>query len=338
MKRISILLLAVLLFTLSLAQVSQFPQVYYYGADPGNPELIIRSSNSSSSSAITELSLTAKIGADELFTNSSDPQEMNWVRVSLPSTSSTNNSPYYGYLRCNEFYGKINQTNNYATVNTISQPLGVRTCAGCVSTYVTSAGQNIYYGKNSILALTGNSSFVNSEMWYEIYLPNGTGGAPMAFSQTTGWVKGVSLAFPSAQSYKIIGGRVCISGSICDFGGNVNQATISYIGLGTTRSGSGSFEYKVPTNWIGTLTCTHPSYNTSSPTSISVFASNHNYSNNFLMSNTTPCTTPNAPTISSCSGASTNSFTANWSSVVGATKYYLDVSTNSSFSSLLLKL
>jgi hypothetical protein len=67
MKRISILLLAVLLFTLSLAQVSQFPQVYYYGADPGNPELIIHSSNSSSSSAITELSLTAKIGADAVI-------------------------------------------------------------------------------------------------------------------------------------------------------------------------------------------------------------------------------------------------------------------------------
>jgi len=332
MKRISILLLAVLLFTLSLAQVSQFPQVYYYGADSGNPELIIHSSNSSSSSAITELSLTAKIGADALFTNSSDPYEMNWVRVSLPSTSSSNNSPNYGYLRCNEFYGKINSTNNYATVNTTSTPLGVRTCAGCTSTYVTSGGQSIWYGKNSILALTGSTS----SGWYEIYLPNGTGGYPMAFSQPTGWVNGQYLSFPSSQSYKIIGGRVCNGSGNCTIIGNVNQATITYSGLGTTRSGSGSYEYKVPTNWNGTLTCSHPSYNTSSPTSISVFASNHNYSNNFLMSNTTPCTTPNAPTISSCSGASTNSFTANWSSVVGATKYYLDVSTNSSFSPLLL--
>ena len=50
---------------------------------------------------------------------------------------------------------------------------------------------------------------------------------------------------------------------------------------------------------------------------------------------TTSCTTPNAPTISTCSGANTNSFTANWSTVAGATNYYLDVSTNSSFSSFV---
>jgi len=328
MKRISILLLAVLLFTLSLAQVSQFPQVYYYGADSGNPELIIHSSNSSSSSAITELSLTAKIGADALFTNSSDPYEMNWVRVSLPSTSSSNNSPNYGYLRCNEFYGKINSTNNYATVNTTSTPLGVRTCAGCTSTYVTSGGQSIWYGKNSILALTGSTS----SGWYEIYLPNGTGGYPMAFSQPTGWVNGQYLSFPSSQSYKIIGGRVCNGSGNCTIIGNVNQATITYSGLGTTRSGSGSYEYKVPTNWNGTLTCSHPSYNSSSPASYSISASSNNYSKHFILSN---CTTPNAPTISSCNGANANSFTANWSSVSGATNYYLDVSTNSSFSSFV---
>lgn len=287
-----ILLLAILLSSLVQAQVTQFPQVYYYGAEPGNPELIIHSSNSSSSSAITELSITAKIGADALFTNSGDPYEMNWVRVSLPSTSSTNNFPNYGYLRCNEFYGKINSTNNYATVNTTSTPLGVRTCAGCTSSFVTSGGQSIWYGKNSILALTGSTS----SGWYEIYLPNGTGGYPMAFSQPTGWVNGQYLSFPSSQSYKIIGGRVCNGSNNCSFGGNVNQATITYSGLGTTKSGNGSYEYKVPINWNGTLTCSHPDYNTSTPISYNISSSGHDYSKHFILTNASSCINPGEPT------------------------------------------
>lgn len=280
MKRISILLLAILLFKLSQAQVSQFPQVYYWGTS-GSDILYIYSSYSNSSSNIGGLSSSSKIGADALYTNSSDPYDMNWVRVSLPSTSSTNNTPYYGYLRCNEFYGKINQSNNYATVNTTSTPLGVRTCAGCTSSYVTKGGQSIWYGKNSILALTGN----NSSGWYEIYLPNGGD-----FSQLTGWVNGQYLSFPSSQSYRIIGGRVCDVNGNCNNIGNVNQAIISYSGLGTTYSSGWSYEYKVPVNWNGTLTCSHPSYNSSSPASYSISASSNNYSKHFILSYVTPCT------------------------------------------------
>lgn len=47
-------------------------------------------------------------------------------------------------------------------------------------------------------------------------------------------------------------------------------------------------------------------------------------------------TAPSAPTSSSASNVATSSFTANWSASSGATGYYLDVSSSSSFSSFLL--
>ncbi|MFH1319613.1 MAG: GEVED domain-containing protein [Bacteroidota bacterium] len=46
---------------------------------------------------------------------------------------------------------------------------------------------------------------------------------------------------------------------------------------------------------------------------------------------TTACPTPATPSISSATNKTCNSFDANWSTVAGATKYYLDVSTSSGF-------
>ena len=43
------------------------------------------------------------------------------------------------------------------------------------------------------------------------------------------------------------------------------------------------------------------------------------------------CTTPSAPTANAASSVTQTSFIANWSAVTGATTYYLDVNTNSSF-------
>jgi uncharacterized protein (TIGR02145 family) len=43
------------------------------------------------------------------------------------------------------------------------------------------------------------------------------------------------------------------------------------------------------------------------------------------------CTTPSAPTANAASSETITSFQANWSAVTGATTYYLDVNTNSSF-------
>jgi len=43
------------------------------------------------------------------------------------------------------------------------------------------------------------------------------------------------------------------------------------------------------------------------------------------------CTTPSAPTANAATSVTTTSFQANWSAVTGATTYYLDVNTNSSF-------
>jgi len=273
MKRISILFLAVLLFKLSQAQVSQFPQIYYSGQVGGNS--LIRANASLSASTLTTLRGNYNIGAESITSSTESYGTATWAKVCLPSTSSTNNTPNYGYTMYGSYYIRISENNNYAKVNTINDALGVRTCAGCISSRVTIGGQNAYYGKNSILALTGNIS----SGWYEIYLTNNC-------SQTTGWVDGQYLTFPSSQSYKIIGGSVTNSPNSAFVWG----ASINFSGLTSVNTTEGFFQYKVPTNWSGTLTCSHPSYNTSSPTSNSIFANNHYYTNNFVLSNVTPCT------------------------------------------------
>ena len=47
------------------------------------------------------------------------------------------------------------------------------------------------------------------------------------------------------------------------------------------------------------------------------------------------CTAPAAPTATAATNVTSTSFTANWTAVVGATTYFLDVSTNSLFSSFV---
>jgi len=304
MKRISILFLAVLLFKLSQAQVSQFPQIYYSGQVGGNS--LIRANASLSASTLTTLRGNYNIGAESITSSTESYGTATWAKVCLPSTSSTNNTPNYGYTMYGSYYIRISENNNYAKVNTINDALGVRTCAGCISSRVTIGGQNAYYGKNSILALTGNIS----SGWYEIYLTNNC-------SQTTGWVDGQYLTFPSSQSYKIIGGSVTNSPNSAFVWG----ASINFSGLTSVNTTEGFFQYKVPANWSGTLTCSHPSYNTSSPTSISIFANNHYYTNNFVLSNVTPCT---GVTITTPPQSQTKTVgnTATFSVVAGGTSPY----------------
>ncbi len=304
-------LLIILLCNSVFAQVAQFPQIYFNGQGSGGFSLNIRSSASSSASVLTTLSVNSKIGAESLVNNSSDPTFMNFVKVCLPSISSTNNSPNYGYMPSSFAYAQINESNNYATVNTTSTPLGVRTCANCTSTYVTISSQNAYFGKNSILALTGSTS----SGWYEVYLTNDC-------SQSTGWVNGIYLTFPTAQSYYNVAGNICDnSGPNCQFAGNINQATITLGSLGTTYSSGGYYQYKVATNWSGNITCSYPSYTTSNPTSYSYTANSHNYSLNFFLSNTASCTAPIA-SINSPSGASPLTITCTASGGSGGSILY----------------
>ena len=109
-------------------------------------------------------------------------------------------------------------------------------------------------------------------------------------------------------------------------------ATIS-IGSWTTNSTEGFYQYKLPVSWSGLITCTHPNYNTSTPASYNHTANNHNYSRNFILSNS--CPTQTTPTANAASNQSQTGFRANWSSASGATGYRLDVSTSNTFSSFV---
>lgn len=268
------------------AQVSQFPQVYFNDQGTGGFNLNIRQTANSSGTVLTSLATSSRIGAESLTTNSGDAF-YNWIRVCLPQTSSTDNNPDYGYMAASEFYMRIHESSsstNYATVNTTSTPLGVRTTAGG-TTYVTISGANAHYGDNSIVARTGSTQNVSGNTWYQIYLPNNC-------SQTTGWVNGLYLTIPSAPNYRVVGGRICDDPGSCAFLGNINGAQISFSGgNGTTRSSAGFYQYKLASGVSTTITCTASGYTYSDPPSYGHTASSHNYTRNFVMSNTPPgCT------------------------------------------------
>ena len=231
-KNIFLLFLSVItLFCVNgWSQVSQFPQVYYDGQGSGGANLNIRQSASYSSTVIDLLFNTSKIGAASLVTNSGDPYFMNWIKVCLPSTTG---SIYYGYMGCGEFYARISETNNYATVTATS--LNIRPTAGNTTQWVTIGGANAMFGQNSIVALTGNTSNISGVMWYQVHLT-------MNCSQYTGWLSsgagGVYLSIVTPQSYYNIGGRVCDNPGNCAYLGNINGATINFSSLGSTFSSS----------------------------------------------------------------------------------------------------
>ena len=299
MKKYLLFTISILLFGIRIgfAQVSQFPQIYING---NGTTLLIRSSTTfTSGNEIGFLSLTSSIGAESLFAYS---ENFNWIRVCIPSTSSTNNYPNYGYMGCNYYYTRIKEANNYAKVITSSNPLGVRTCAGCTSSYVTFSGQNIYYGKNSIVALTTG---IPSSGWYEIYLPNN-----IYYSQATGWVDGTYLSINSSPTdYRIVGGAVCNSPSFCSYLGNINNANVSFGIYGSTTTSDGYYQYKLPYNQNATISCTESSYNTSTPTSYSYTANIHNYTKDFVLSNSTSCTIPSNPSNPTSNSPQTGSVT-----------------------------
>jgi uncharacterized protein (TIGR02145 family) len=327
MKKNTLTLFLAFTLTVTFGQVAQFPQVYYNGQGTGGFSLLIRQSASLSSPQITSLATTSKIGAVALITNSGDPSFMNWIQVCLPGTTG---SVIYGYMPCDEFYARINEENNYATVTTTT--LNIRTGAGTTFPNVTIGGVNATLGNNSVLALTGNSSNISGIVWYQIHLTTNC-------NQLTGWVSsgsgGAFLAINSnTVNYRNAGGRICNNASDCNFLGNINGASINFSNIGSTLSSGGFYQYKLPISWSGSITCTHPAYTSSSPSFYSYTATGHNYTKNFILSN--PCATPSAPTNLTVVSATSNSVTLSWNSSGSGVNYEIlknITSCNSAFGS-----
>ncbi len=323
MKKMLICFFSSFLFVnTNTSQVTQFPQVYNNDMDdPGASNLNIRQTPSSSGTILINggFGIGSKIGAASLASNSSDPYFYHWIQVCLPSTTG---SLSYGYIACDEFYARINPINNYATVTATS--LNIRPTAGSTQ-WVTIGGQNAMYGQNSIVALTGTTSVVSGTTWYQVYLTRNC-------SQTTGWLSGAFLTINSTTSnYRTVGGRVCNDASSCNFLGNLNGATINMSGIGVTNSSGGFYQYKLPTNYTTTITCTYPGYNTSTPPSYIHTASSHNYTRHFVLSNS--CSPPSTPLNLTVTSVSQTSIGLSWSAVSGSGITYEILKNNTSCSS-----
>jgi pimeloyl-ACP methyl ester carboxylesterase len=304
------------------AQVNQFPQVYYNGQGTGGSSLLVRTNASLNSTPLTSLSTNAKIGAETYTTSIESNGTATWAKVCLPSTDGTIK---YGYMMYGQSNIRINEINNCATV-TASPYLFIRPCPGCTSTNVTLNGQNASYGQNSIVALTGSSQIVSGIVWYEVYLTTDC-------SSPTGWLSsGINSSFlfinSNTNNYYNVAGTVKNDNDVLIWGANIN------IGSWPINSTEGFYQYKVPQNWTGLISCSHQSYNTSSPTNYSHTASSHNYSRNFQLSN--GCTysiSPSSVTPTSSAGSGSVSVTAtsgcSWTAISNNTSWLSITSSNS---------
>lgn len=307
-SRSAFLVAALSLNAMCVAQVDQFPQVYYNGQGTGGTNLQIRPSTSTGSTPITSLSVTSRIGA-VARASSTDAILKEWVQVCLPRNSSTNNSPYYGYMACGQYYMRIHEsasTTNHAVVTTASTPLSVRTTAGG-SAWVQVDGGNAYFANGSIVARTGVTQVVSSVTWYQVHLPNNC-------SQSTGWLSGQFLTIPTLQNFRVVGGTVQNQSSVF-----VSNATVTLSGNGTTLSSEGFYQYKLATNASTTITCTASGYTASTPTSYNHTASGHNYTRNFVMSNAPSCTYALSPSNNLTVPAAGGSYTVNVTTQAGCT-------------------
>lgn len=312
MKQFLFFAWALMLNTATLAQVTQFPQVFYNGQGSGGSNLFIRQSPSLSSTPITTLSTSSRIGAESFVTSNESNGKATWAKVMLPSSSGT---VAYGYMLYGEFYARIYQSNNYATVNTSN--LNIRTGAGTSFANVTLNGSNATVSNGTIVALTGSITNVSGVPWYQIHLPNNC-------SQITGWVSGSFLNISANQSYYIVAGTVTNSSAVSIWGATINMSG------STTNSTEGFYQYKLSQSWSGTISCSHSSYNTSSPTSYNYTATSNNYSKNFVLSNGVTCSTPTAPSNFKATGSTSSTISLSWDPSVNAAYYEIyDCATNS---------
>jgi hypothetical protein len=136
-----------------LAQVAQFPQIYYNGQGVTGADLIVHQNPGLSSADLTSIKNVSKIGAVSYATSTESYGPATWAKVCLPSTDG---NIRYGYILYGQYYIRIDATNNYATVTATS--LNIRQCSACLSSHVTIGGLNAMFGQNSVVALTGNSS------------------------------------------------------------------------------------------------------------------------------------------------------------------------------------
>jgi hypothetical protein len=305
--RLAIIFLFLLTFFIEIlsAQVSQFPQIYFNGQGIGGSSLLVRPSPSLSSTALTSLSVTSKIGAESYTTSSESQGTGSWAKVCLPSTTG---DILYGYMLYGEYYIRVAEINNYATVTASS--LFIRPCAGCTTLNVTIGGQNALYGQNSIVALTGSTSNVSGTIWYAVYLTTDC-------SQSTGWLSGDFLSLNNnPTNYYNVAGTIKNNSNQVIWGSDIS------IGSWTTNSSEGFYQYKVPIGWSGTITSSHPDYDTSTPTSYSHTANNHNYTRNFILSNSGPCTAVNITSHPQNQSANVGS-TATFNVGVGGTAPFL---------------
>jgi pimeloyl-ACP methyl ester carboxylesterase len=305
MKNVCLLICSYLFWLCpNFSQVTQFPQIYYNGSGTGGNSLLIRQNPSLGSTAVTSLPVSAKIGAESYTTSTESMGTVTWAKVCLPSTTG---NIEYGYMLYGEYYIRINEINNYGSVTATS--LFIRPCAGCTTSNVTIGGQNAKFGQNSIVSLTSNVTNISGTNWYEVYLPTNC-------SQPLGWVSGAFLSLnQNTTNYYNVGGKILNNNQQLVTGATVN------FGSWNTNSSEGFYQYKLPIGWSGSITCIHPNYNTTSPASYSYTSNSHNYTKNFTLSNSAPCT-PVSITTQPQNQTATAGSTATFSVVAAGTAPY----------------
>ena len=180
---------------------------------------------------------------------------------------------------------------------------------------------------------TGSPSCIPTSGLIFVWTPPSPCTAPTA--QATSYVNSVitstsitssfTAASPAPTGYLVVRSSgslntTPVNGTTYSAGGTLGNGTIVQVGSSTSISASSltaNTAYTFTIFSYNTGSCTGPTYYTTSP----------------LVGTTTTCLA--APTSSAGSSILSTSFSANWSSVTGATGYILDVATDNAFTSMV---
>jgi len=289
-----------------------------------------RASNRLVASAVTQGGTTPSNGVNSQTTNM-------WYQVDILGTTGAQT----GFVAAGTVFSNPVCAVQYITVG--SSAVNIRPSAGNLTSNVTIGGlpAHIYPGQK--FAVT-SSQVVSGVTWYKIDLPEDAGASyPYNCSQYYGWVSG-STAYVtlSTTGTNALPTPTSLTNTTPTSNGAILNWNMSYYPSNTyftfynsnniqLSSFGGATNPFTPTSYTFSNLTSCTNYNIYVQASLNGCLSGSSNAVNF----TTSGTTPGSPTANAATNITASSFTANWGAVTGASNYTIDVSTSSSFSTIL---
>jgi len=350
--------------TITWGSVAGVPLANYYVYDNGgssdtysksqNHTLSIKSSNATSKKVRVTINSLALASGDllSIYSGTADASgNPSGVTLLSPTTSLTVPQSYVSCAADGSITIKFNSLTAtptagfYITLDCIDTPAS----STLIATQPATTNQTYCVGTTASSLSVATLPAVNSPsyQWYANSVASNTGGSAVAGATSSSFTPPTTVAAVGTNYY------YCIVSSGCDTENSTVSGAITVVSEPTAVSVSASGTYcntTVLTASNGSSGTIYWQNMTTNGTSTAVASTSQtvNASGTYYFrayngvcwgtqgaATVTILTNPTTPTAIAATGLTTTTFTANWNAVAGATAYYLDVSTNNSFTTFV---